>query len=424
MNTPALAGLAIGRYASRDTLRRYQTSRLRALVEHAARTVPFYRRRFDAAGVRAGNIQSLDDLQRLPLTLKSELRDAPESDAISSRCDPGRLVRYGTGGSTGQPMAVRMTRAEDYLQRITRLQAMFALGLRPTDTRAAVLFSRAPDRRSLIERFGLMRYHTVHALRPPAAIIGDLRRLRPHVIRGYASVLSDLAGRLSDDDRRHIRPRFLTTDSETLTALARARIEEGFRAPVFDVYDCFECNVIARQCARGDAYHVIDHAVIAEVLVDGRPAAPGEAGEIAITVLHSYAAPLIRYMPGDIAVRGPATCPCGAPASCLAEIQGRVHDRLQLPDGRRVHPKILAAWIYPLCPVLQRYQMVQEATDRVVVRLQPAANVSLASEAVETMRRGIARDLGAAVRVDVSIVDDIPSQANGKFQPYRSALTA
>jgi phenylacetate-CoA ligase len=416
----SIASLAVGRWGSARQLRRYQTVRLRALIEHAYRTVPFYRRRFDAAGVRVEEIRTLEDLGQLPLTAKSELRDAQEGDVISSKYHPGRLVRYGTGGSSGEPLVVRLTRREDYLLRAIRLDAMFRLGLHTTDRRAAVLFSRLPNRTSLLERCGLMRYRVVHAFDPPDEIIATLRHLRPDVLRGYPSVLSDLAGRLTDEDRHLIRPRFITTDSESLTTLARTRIEKGFGTPVFDVYDCFECNVIAYQCPSTGLYHVTDQALIVEVLVNGRPAQPGEIGEIAITALHSYAAPLVRYMPGDFVERGPTTCPCGASFSCLTQVLGRSHDRFLLPGGRTVQPKLLAGRLYPLCSRLQRYQIVQETINRVVLRLQPAPGEHLDVGQMETLRVGLAHDLGPGVTVHVKQVDHIPSHANGKFSPYLS----
>ena len=74
LNVLALDGVA------RDParLRRYQERRLRALVRHAYGRVPLYRRRFDAAGLRPESIRSLDDLGRIPILSKRELREAPQ----------------------------------------------------------------------------------------------------------------------------------------------------------------------------------------------------------------------------------------------------------------------------------------------------------------------------------------------------------
>ena len=414
-----VAGLFVDRFGSARLVRRYQTARLRALLRHAYETVPFYRRRFDEAGIHPDQVRTLDDLQRVPVTLKSDLRAAPEEDVLARGCDPSRLARHGTGGSTGVPIEVRFTRFEDLLLRMMRLQALTRLGLRAWDRRCAVAFSEGTGRPGLRERLDIFRNRTFHTYWPAERLRAELRDFRPHVIRGYPSALSTLAQSLTDDDRRRIRPRFITTDSENLTALSRAHIEQGFRAPVFDIYDCFECNAIAYQCPRGGQYHVMDTSIVAEVLKGDRPALPGECGEIAITSLHSWAAPLIRYMPGDIVEQGASRCPCGAPNSCLAQIYGRTQDRFRLSGELNINPNVFAGWLYPICPFLRRYQIIQEAIDRIVVKLQPSPGVELPPERVEAMRQGMARDLGEGVMLRVDLVDDIPSEPNGKFRTYR-----
>ena len=113
-----------------------------------------------------------------------------------------------------------------------------------------------------------------NALWPRERILADLRAWRPQVIRGYPSTLSSLADLLTDDDRAQIRPRFITTDSEQLTSHMRWQIEQGFRVPVFDIYDCYECNVVAWQCPAGSQYHVLDQAVIVEILKMASPRFP------------------------------------------------------------------------------------------------------------------------------------------------------
>ena len=414
-----VAGLFVERIGSASLLRSYQIARLRALLRHSYATVPFYRQRFQSAGFHPDQLRTIEDLQRVPLTPKADLRVAEEQDVLAKDCNPARLLRYGTGGSTGEPTEVRFTRFEDLLLRVMRMQVMLGFGLRLWDRRAALVFSNGSHRTSLLKRLGILRNQTIHAHLPWEQIRAELRRLRPNVIRGYPTMVSTLADKLTDEDRNFIRPRFITTDSANLTALARSRIEKSFGVPVFDVYDCYECNVIAYQCPRSEQYHVLDASVIVEVLHEGRPALPGETGEIAFTSLHTWAAPLIRYMPGDLVERGIAHCSCGAPNSCLARISGRVQDRFLMPDGRIIQPGIFASWIYPLCPFLRSYQIVQEAIDRVIVKLQPIPGVQVPAGKLEAARRGMTRDLGEGVTLRIDFVDEIPSEPNGKFRPYR-----
>lgn len=405
--------------SSRETLRNFQTRRLRALVRHAYERVPYYRRLFDRAGLIPEDIRTLEDLQRIPTSQKFDFRGLPEEDVIARGVDPGRIIKYPTSGSTGVPMVVRCTRFESRLLQAFRMQIMMRLGLRLTDRRSFVQTVKGADQPGILERLGLFRGKRTNALWPPERIVADLREWKPDVIRGYPATLASLTSQLTDDDRAQIHPRFITTDSENLTPHMRLQIEQGFGVPVFDVYDCYECNVIAWQCPDGGQYHVLDAAVIVEILQDGRPVAPGEIGEVVMTPLHSWAAPLIRYRIGDLVERGLDQCPCGAPNFCIAQIQGRLQDRLALADGRYIHPGVFATLIYPLLSNLRRYQIVQEAIDRIVVRLQPVPSAPPSPEQVETMKQRMTRDLGDAIRVDVELVENIPSEPSGKFRTFR-----
>ena len=336
---------------------------------------------------------------------------------------PERIIHYPTSGSTGVPMVARCTRFESRLLQAFRMQVMMRLGLRATDRRSFVRAVTGPSRPGLVEKFGLFRGRTSNAYWPRERILADLRAWRPHVIRGYPSTLSSLADLLTDNDRAQIRPRFITTDSEQLTSHMRWQIEHGFRVPVFDIYDCYECNVVAWQCPTGSQYHVLDQAVIVEILKDGRPAIPGEAGELVMTPLHSWAAPLIRYRIGDLVEQGLARCPCGAPHSCISKVLGRLQDQFVVADGRQIHPQVFATPIYRLIPNLRRYQIVQERFDRIVVKLQLSPTSPQMGTEIETMTRSMAQDLGDAIRLRVELVDNIPCEPNGKFRTFRCLIS-
>ena len=117
--------------------------------------------------------------------------------------------------------------------------------------------------------------------------------------------------------------------------------------------------------------------------------------------------------------QGLARCPCGAPHSCISKVLGRLQDQFIFADGRQIHPQVFATPIYRLIPHLRRYQIVQEAMDRIVVKLQLSPMSPPMGKAIETMTGRMARDLGDAIRLRVEVVDDIPCEPNGKFRTFR-----
>jgi len=395
---------------------------VRALLRHSYETVSFYRERFESAGFHPDQFRTLEDLKRVPIAQKSDLRLATDEETIASDCDRSSLLRLTTGGSTGEPMKLRFTAIEDRLLRTFRLLANMRQGLHLRDRRTQVRSDASVASR--IEEHFLLPSQVVYAFQPQEQMRANLCQFGPDVVRGFPSVLASFADKITDEDRLRLKPRFVNTDSENLTDLARQKIERAFKAPVYDVYDCYECNVIAYQCPRGEGYHVMDPSIVVEVLNDGRPAEPGESGEIVLTSLHAWASPLIRYMPGDMAERGPERCACGAPCSTLSKVHGRTHDVFLLPEGRSILPKYLSVPLRPVMPALHLYQIVQEAPDRVVVRLQLIPGAELSGEKLETVRKGVSRHLGEGITVLVSVVDEIPCEPNGKFRPYRSYVNA
>lgn len=422
-----VVGLFVERMGSASLRKRYQTARLRALLYHAYENVSFYRRRFDEAGFHPDQFHTLDDLQLVPITRKADIRLATDEEAIAKDCDASLLYRLFTGGSTGEPTRLRFTRYEDRLLRTFRLLAMMRFGLRWRDRRSQVRMDQAPPGR--IDDSFFLPSQTLHAFLPQEEMRANLRQFKPDMIRGYPSVLALYAEQITDEDRLLIRPRFVTTDSEVLTELARERLEEAFHAPVYDVYDCYECNVIAYECPHRDSegtrnggYHLMDTSVVVEVLREEQPVPAGESGEIALTSLHAWAAPLIRYLPGDVVERGGHGCGCGASNATLAKVFGRTHDMFLLPDGRLIHPKYLTSPMRPLMSVLRLYQIVQERSDCVVVKLQSIPGACIDEKELTLVREKMQRMLGDRVTVSMKLVDEIPSEANGKFRPYRSCV--
>jgi phenylacetate-CoA ligase len=416
------AGLLWGDQWTHERIEAFQARRLRAVVRHAWERVPHYRRLFDQAGLDPDRVRTLADLPGIPLTCRDDLQRAPAAETVAQGFDPAKLVLHRTSGSSGQPLGIRRTWFEDRLLQAWRLRVLSALGFRLTDRRAAVVTARLAGRHAWYTRLGLLPYEEVDCLLPPGEILSRLRAIRPDVLRGYPATLSWLVDFLTPADRAAIRPRFIITGSETLTSDQRARIGEGFGAPVKDFYGSHEFNLIASECPAGGCYHVSDLTVIAEILKDGHPAEPGEEGELVGTALHSFAMPFIRFRLGDQVTRGESRCPCGASNSTLARVVGRVMDRFELPCGRSVHPYTLVNPLAQRAPWLRRYQIVQEQLDRISVKVVPITGQAPTPETLADLRQAIVENLGTSVSVHIEVVSEIPADASGKFRPYYSLV--
>ncbi|MCL6544150.1 MAG: hypothetical protein K6T61_02905 [Bryobacteraceae bacterium] len=410
----------------REELEAFQSRRLRALVRHAFERVPFYRDLYSRHGVRPEDIRGLEDLPRLPVAMRHEMQDRPLEDLLARGFKRERFIQHRTSGSTGYPFSTYRTWFEERFLHALRLRVQLRRGLRLTDRRAAVVVGHGDriDGRGtrLARRLGLMRRYCVSCLLPAPEILARLSQYRPDTLGGYPDALAMIASEATEEHRRRIRPRIITTGGETLTPDMRAKISECFGAPVYDTYGAHEFNLLAYQCSETGLYHVAEDCVLLEVMDNGRPVDPGHTGEVVATALHSFAMPFLRYWVGDLAVRGPLRCPCGAPGATLEKILGRVIDRFTLPDGSKLHPYHLLEPLVKEAPWLRRYQLIQEAVNRVLLKLQPLDGVEPRPEDLRRLRASLQAPLGPQVTLELEFVKELPPAGNGKFRPYYSKV--
>jgi phenylacetate-CoA ligase len=291
-------------------------------------------------------------------------------------------------------------------------------GVRPRDPRDSKLVGRA------LSALRLQRSRRdVHVLLDPEVIADEYRRYRPDVLSASPSILIRLAEVMPESERRELRPRLILSAGEVLAPDQRVRIEQELGAPVRNVYSSFEMGVLAWECPATGAMHTSDDSAIVEVLVDGRPATPGETGEVVATNLHAFASPFLRYRQGDLATRGATTCACGESFSTISEVQGREVDLLPLPDGTVLHPYRLArALTVSGKGAFRQFQITQERLDRIVLRVVPAGEAG--PQKLEELRAVVQPIVGSGVELVILVVEDIPLEPGGKFRVARSLVGA
>ncbi len=426
----AVEALAQSHRWSRAELEDYQARRLCAVVRHAAKNVPYYRRLFAEAGVRPEEIRGPADLARIPITSRADLQGRPASDVVARGLDPQRLVLHTTSGTSGEPLRILRTLFEEYLLRAFRLKQQLLIGMRPFDVRWGPAgahtrprsMERAPGHAVLSRLLGAQPAGQLDFLPTDQQMLAHLRAAEPHALAGSASTFAWLSGLLEPGDRARRRLRYVETSGETCTGDMRRQITANLGVPVYDFYCSHEFNLLAWECPASGVYHTADWNLILEV-VDGEcPVRPGEQGEVVATGLHSFAMPLIRYRLNDLVVRGTVGCACGSPASTLSGILGRTIEVFHLPGGRRVHPYAVLRPLLTSAEWIRRYQIVQDRPDN--VRIEIVAATPVPPSALEAVASRVAGSLGGCVTVDVVQVADIRPGANGKYRPFYSLVPA
>ena len=326
----------------------------------------------------------MSDLSRLPISDKSDFQSVDFEDRLNHAVtggDASGLIIHETSGSTGEVLRVARSTREETLYSGRRMRAYILNGLRPWHRRTHY---SSGLRRLSAHKIGLFRVSPVSLDSSPDQAIATIERSRPDVLKGPPGALELLAS-THPERLRALNLRLLFGGAEQVSAKGRSLIEEAAGRPLYDLYGAIECNLIAWQCGRCGLYHTPDDSSLVEILRDGRPALPGETGDVVITALHSFHMPIIRYRVGDVARRA-ADTGCGISFSSIQNIEGRIVDYLRFLDHPAISPYMIMNELDEIEPI-RRYQVVQTSTSSVEIRVELAADAPRQSVLEEINRR-------------------------------------
>ena len=247
-------------------------------------------------------------------------------------------------------------------------------------------------------------------------------RYKPVLLDGYAESFNLLARFLQKKKAQGIswqghRPKGIMSSAQTLPEESRKIIEETFGCGIFDKYGSREfAGGVAYQCAQRQGYHVVAECNIVEIIKDGKPAGPGEVGELVITELNNYAMPLIRYKIGDLAIAYDNTkpCSCGRGLPLIGAIQGRVQAIVVGTKNQFIPGTFFNRVFFKHHDAIRQYQIVQEKLGELTIKLV-RANL-FHDKALEEITRDIKSHMGNDLKIKTEFVDSIPLGRTGKHQ--------
>lgn len=403
-----------------DRVAELQWHKLRRLIEHCWREVPYYQRRWKELGLTPEDIRSPADYALLPTLTKPEIRAC--FDELHASSWRGKLLYKTTGGSTGEPMRFGYTR-ESYERRIAAMWRGYAWAGARMGRRTLYLWGMAIGQPMRAHAIKDRLYHAAfnrHMLNAflmreehMPAYADEIDAFRAEVIVAYAGPLLRMAEWLLANGRSVHRPQAILSAAEALHDAQRAVIEQAFGCPVFNTYGCREFMLIASECGQRDGLHLTaDH--LAVELVGLQPSATGGSiGEIAVTDLHNYGMPLLRYLNGDLGTPSAKVCACGRGLPLLQRVDGRKLDTLRTPAGHLLPGEFI---VYAFLGVtsIKRYQVVQREIGALDIRIVPDAGFD--SSVLEQIRGEIVKATGTSMELRFELVDEIAASASGKFR--------
>lgn len=423
--------------ASREYLWALQSARLIQMVHNAYNHVPFYKQKFDEIGLLPGDIKTIDDITKLPFTVKQDLRDHYPFGLFAVPKD--QLVRiHASSGTTGKQTVVGYTQHDIDVWSEGAARALTAAGATKTDSihisYGYGLFTGGLGLHYGAEKMGATAIPVSSGnTKRQVQILQDFGSDILCCTPSYAMFIGETVNRMGIDPTT-LRLRAGLFGAEPWSENMRRQIEKSLAIKAYDIYGLSEIAGpgVSYECRMQTGLHVCEDYFYPEVVDPDtlQPVPDGTYGELVFTCIGKEALPLVRYRTRDICAISHEKCECGRTLVKMAKPRGRSDDMLII-RGVNVFPSQVEHVILELgmepnyqivvtrennLDVMEVYiemsekmfsdsvRRIEETESRIKAAMQTTLGVSAVIHLVEP--QSIPRSEGKAVRViDKRVID-------------------
>ncbi len=418
---------------SRAEIQALQLDRLKETVMRVYETVPAYRRKMDAAGVKPQDIRELSDLKHLPFITKQDMRDNYPFGLFAVPKE--ELVRiHASSGTTGKPTVVGYTRRDldVWTETVARIAAMG--GATQKDV-AQICFGYGMFTGALGLHYGLEK---IGAAMVPSStgntekqimFMKDFGTSLLVATPSYALRIGEVALQMGIDPKKDLGVRIGLLGSELLTEAMRTEMHKlwGDDMLVTSNYGMSELNGpgVSGECEHLCGMHINEDFFIPEVIdpKTGDVLPPGEKGELVITCIYKEALPLIRYRTKDVTRLIYEPCPCGRTTVRMENLDGRTDDMLKI-RGVNVFPSQIEEVLLGIDEIGPHYEIIvtrSNHTDKLEIRVELAEPVDEFRK-LQALEQKIRHRLRIVLGLDAKIRLESPNtlqRFEGKAQRVR-----
>ncbi|WP_078408448.1 phenylacetate--CoA ligase family protein [Priestia abyssalis] len=350
-------------YSQRE-MKALQLERLKETVKRVTAKVPFYQEKFNELNITVEDIQTIEDVRKLPFTKKEALRENYPFNLFA--VDMKDVVRiHASSGTSGKPTVVGYTKndIDNWADMVARAIAL--AGGEPggvfQNAYGYGLFTGGLGIHYGAERLGMATVPISGGnTERQITVIEDFK---PTVIAGTPSYILKVAEEMEEMGKapKNSSLKFGIFGAEPWSEEMRKVLEEKFGIKACDIYGLSEVMGpgVAMECHEAqDGLHIADDHFIVEVINPDtlEPVADGEEGELVFTSLTKEAFPVIRYRTGDIASITRETCKCGRTTTRMSRIKGRIDDMLII-RGVNVFPSEIEHFLIQIEELAPHYQI-------------------------------------------------------------------
>jgi phenylacetate-CoA ligase len=395
-------------------IKEYQLQRLKALINHAYNTVPYYKTLFDANNIKPEDIQSLNDLKKIPILEKRAILSNLNELKSSKKY---KLLKDSSGGSTGNKVTVYKDKRYHAISKAVLMRDLSTIGVNPGHKSVWIsgniyrnypnfsklffsLFDRL-NRKLVLDTFQYKEDDVEKWFKT------KYNKFKPDYVFGFGGALYDIAKLIKDRNIKIHKPKKVISSSERLEH--RAFIESVFGCKVIDQYGSTEIPAIAME-DNNYVMHSSDDFVIVELT---------EENEIILTPLESYGMPLIRYKIGDIGFRNKKQKSDDSPFSQFNIFIGRTYEVMKNNKGEHISGGLIKTQVEDENLDINEFQIVQKSLDEVDINI---IKDELTSEnGVKRLKEIIVEHLGCT-KININYLKKFPTEPNGKRIAFKCLI--
>jgi phenylacetate-CoA ligase len=354
---------------SRDRLKELQDRRLRNAVRRCYEKMQLYKDKFEEAGIRPEDVETADDLHKIPFTTKDDLRSRyPMNGLLAVPRDQISRIHM-TTGTTGQPTVSPLTKDDIYREEVVLAKCGSALGVGPGDTIQLMfgygLFAGSVLAQPAFEKILGASIIPTGAAVPSATQLDIMKDFRPSVVAATPSFFLHIieVAKEKGIDLADLGIRGIMTGAEPSSEETRLKISMAFgEAAYIDIYGLCELGPhFSFECQEHQGMHFCQEAFIPEIIdpETGATLGPGEPGMLVVSCLMKEAMPILRYQTKDITVIDDEPCACGRTQIRIRRPTGRTDDMIKV-KGVNVFPSQIEA-------IVRKTQEVKDSEFQILV---------------------------------------------------------
>jgi phenylacetate-CoA ligase len=361
-------------------LRKHQLGKLKEQVKYCYENSAFYHKKFANAGLKPDDIKTLEDIQKIPFTVKNDLRDNYPFGMVT--VNPSDIVEiHASSGTTGNPIIGAYTQNDVNVWRELMARSIYTTGGRKEDVIHIAygygLFTGGIGFHYGAQKIGSMIVPVSGGMtQRQIKLMQDLGATVLCCTPSFAVYLAETMFKEDIDPKRDLKLRIGLFGAEPWSNNIRERIEADLGIEAFDVYGLTElCGPgVSIECSEHKGLHIWeDHFLIETINPEtGEVLSPGEEGELVFTTLTKTAIPMLRFRTRDISVIDAEKCACGRTHARMIRVRGRSDDMLII-RGVNVFPSQIEVAVMSFPELASQYQLLVDrpgALDTFAVKVE------------------------------------------------------